>query len=215
MSLLDIFSLDLPLILALVQDRVLHLRLVSKEIMMVLESISSLMIKIRINIAGMENLSADFLQRWNGRIQLECKLPCTPECKWFNTVRDALLSSRLRPLSLLSLSISGNNLHSLVESLVVIGTAIQQLEIAYVGNGEELLAAAAPIASLGHALTMNISVQDSDPEARQTVLWLQRLALSSIRINSISFRSAPSSLNFCPLSSPFLAGSWIEICRSG
>ncbi len=140
----------------------------------------------------MENLLADFLLRWSGRVQLECKHPCTPDSIWFNTVKDALLSARLRPLSLLSLSIRGNDLHSLVETLVVIGDAIQQLEIAYVGNGEGLLAASAPIAviaSLGHALTMKISVESSDPEGRQMSLWLHRLVASSIRINSISFRS--------------------------
>ena len=205
MSLADIFSLDLPLILALVQDRLLQLRLVSKTIMLALESHPSIEIKIRINVAGMENLSVDFLQRWNGRMQLECEHKCTPDSRWFNTVRDALLSARLRPLSLLSLSISGNDLHSLVETFIVMGTAIQQLEIAYLGNGEELLAASARIASLGHALTMKIFVEGRDPGGRQTSLWLQRLAASSIRINSISFRSVPplpTRHTSCPQSSP-------------
>ena len=99
----------------------------------------------------MKNLSADFLRRWNGRVQVGCKYHCTPDSKWFNTVKDALLSARLHPLSLLSLSIRGNDLYPLVETLVAMGTAIQQLEIAYIGNSGELLAtAAAPIASLGH-----------------------------------------------------------------
>ena len=173
----------------MVQNRVMHLRLVSKTIMMALQSNSSLNVKFRINAAGMENLSTDFLEKWRGRIQLECKLPCTSDSRWFNTVRYALLSARLRPLSLLSLSISGKDLHSLVETLVVMGTVIQQLEIAYLGNGEELLAAAAPIASLGHALTMKISVQGEDPGGRQMSLWVKRLIASSIRIISLSFRS--------------------------
>ncbi len=203
MSLVDIFSLELPPILAMVQDRVLRLRLVSKTIMMALESNSSLNVKFRINAAGMENLSTDFLERWNGRMQLECKCPCTSDSRWFNTVRDALLSARLRPLSLLSLSISGKDLHSLVETLVVMGTVIQQLEIAFLGNGEELLAAAAPIASLGHALTMKISVQGKDPGGRQMSLWVQRLIASSIRIISISFRSVLTHF-LSHLSLPFL-----------
>ena len=122
-------------------------------------------------------------------MQLECTHPCTRDSRWFNTVKDALLSARLRPLSLLSLSIRGNDLHSLVETLVVVGTAIQQLEIAYLGNSKdsELLAAVAPIASLGHALTMKISVDGSDRDGRQMSLWLQHLVASSIRVNSISF----------------------------
>jgi hypothetical protein len=211
MSLVDIFSLELPPILAMVQDRVLRLRLVSKTIMMALESNSSLNVKFRINAAGMENLSTDFLERWNGRMQLECKCPCTSDSRWFNTVRDALLSARLRPLSLLSLSISGKDLHSLVETLVVMGTVIQQLEIAYLGNGEELLAAAAPIASLGHALTMKISVQGKDPGGRQMSLWVQRLIASSIRIISISFRSVLTHF-LSHLSLPFLGGSWVDVC---
>jgi len=179
----------LPLIAALVEDRVLELRLVSKTIMMALEANSSMHINIQISVAGMENLSADFLRRWNGRLQLECRHPCAPDSGWFKTVRDALLSGRLRPLSLLSLSISGNNLHPFVETLVVIGTAIQQLEISYLGNCAEILAAAAPIASLGHALAMKISVEGSDPGGRQASLLLQRLVASSIIIRSLSFRS--------------------------
>ena len=144
---------------------VLQLRLVSKKILMALKSSSSMDIKIRNSV------------------------PRTRDSRWFNTVKDALLSARLRPLSLLSLSIRGNDLHSLVETLVVVGTAIQQLEITYLGNGKELLAAVAPIASLGNALTMKISVEGSDRDGRQMSLWLQHLVASSIRINSISFRS--------------------------
>jgi hypothetical protein len=190
MSVLDLFSLELPRLAPLVEDRVLELRLVSKTMMMVLESNSSLHINIRISAAGMENLTADFLLRWNGMLQLECRRPCTPDSGWFNTVKDALLSARLRPLSLLSLSISGHNLHPFVETLVVIGTAIQQLEISYLGNCKELLAAAAQIASLGHALTMKISIE-GDPRFRQASLWLPRLVASSIIICSLSFRSVP------------------------
>ncbi len=186
---MDIFSLDLPLILALAQDRVLQLRLVSKALMAALESNSSMHIKIRINAAGIENLSESFLRRWKGRLQLECKEPCTADSRWFNTVKDALLSARLRPLSLLGLSIRGNDLHPLVESLVVVGTTIQQLEIDYVGNCGKILAAAAPIASLGHALTMKISVEGSDRGGRQMSLWLPRLVASSVRIRSLSLRS--------------------------
>ena len=189
MSLVDIVALELPLILDLVQARVLQLRLVSKRIMVALELNSSMNIKFRISVAGMKHLSADFLRRWNGRVQLGCEHPCTPDSRWFNTVKDALLSTRLRPLSLLSLSIRGNHLNSLVETLVLMGTAIQQLEIAYRGVGEELLAAATPIASLGRTLTMKISVEDRDRGGRQASLWLQRLVASSIRIDSISFRS--------------------------
>jgi hypothetical protein len=48
---------------ALVEDCVLELWLVSTKIMMALESISSKNINFRINVAGMENLSADNLQR--------------------------------------------------------------------------------------------------------------------------------------------------------
>ena len=186
---MHIYSMELPRILNLVQDRVLLWRLVSKSMMMALETNSSMNIKIQISVAGVEHLSADFLRRWNGMVQLECKHPCTPESRWLSTVKNALLSARLRPLSLLNLSIRGNDLHPLVNTLVELRTAIQQLGIAYLGNGKELLSAAAPIASLGHALTMKISVEGSDPGGRQMSLWLQRLAASSIRINSISFRS--------------------------
>jgi hypothetical protein len=110
MSLVDLFSLELPLIAVLVENRVLELRLVSKTIMMALEANSSMHSNIRISVAGMENLTADFLLRWNGRLQLECRRPCAPDSGWFNTVRDALLFARLCPLSLLSLWINGNNL---------------------------------------------------------------------------------------------------------
>ncbi len=78
--------MELPLIAALVEDRVLELRLVSKTMMMALESNSSMHINVRISGAGMENLSADFLLRWNGSLQLECRNPCTPDSEWFKTV---------------------------------------------------------------------------------------------------------------------------------
>jgi hypothetical protein len=190
MSLADILSLELPYIFSLVQNSVLRFRLVSKKIMKVLESNSSMNITIRISVAGMENLSADFMRRWNGRVQVECEHPCTADSRWFNTIKDALLSAQLRPLSLLSLSIRGNDLNSLVKKLVVMGTVIQQLEVAYLGGGKELLAAdAAVIASLGHTLTMKISVEGRDPGVREMSLWLKRLVASSIRIESISFWS--------------------------
>ena len=187
----DIISLEFPLILALVQEHVLKLRLVSKKVMVALESNTSLNIKIRISVAGMDNLSAEFLRRWNGRVQLECKHPCIPDSRWFNTVKDALMSTRLRPLSLLSLSIHGKCLHRLVKTLVAMGNAIQQLKITYCGNGKNLLAAAAPIESLGRSLTMKISVECRDRGGRQMSLWLQRLVGAGIRINSMSFRSVP------------------------
>eukprot|EP00291_Cryptomonas_curvata_P026952 CAMPEP_0172175322 /NCGR_PEP_ID=MMETSP1050-20130122/14159_1 /TAXON_ID=233186 /ORGANISM="Cryptomonas curvata, Strain CCAP979/52" /LENGTH=176 /DNA_ID=CAMNT_0012847403 /DNA_START=8 /DNA_END=535 /DNA_ORIENTATION=- len=149
MPLADILSLDdLNLYLPLVQDRVLQLRLVSRDIMLALESKIFAEINIRINDAGVDCLTADFLQRWHGKMHLHCTRPWTPDSRWFKEVRDALLLDRLRPLSLLSLSVTGNNLHSLVETLIGLGTAIQQLEIAYHGNGAELLAAATPIAFL-------------------------------------------------------------------
>jgi hypothetical protein len=75
---------------------------------------------------------------------------------------------------------------SIGRPLVVIGTAIQQLEISYLGNCEEILAAATPIPSLGHALAMKISVEGSDPGGRQASLLLQRLVASSIIICSLS-----------------------------
>ena len=188
MSLADIIALELPLILAMLQDRVLQFRLVSKNIMLALEFNSSMKIKFRVSVAGTQHISADFLRRWSGRVQLECEHLCTPASRWFKTVKEALLSTRLRPLSLLSLSIRGNDLNPLVQTLVLI-TAIQQLKIAYLGDGQELLAAATPIASLGRTLTMKISVEDRDRGGRQASLWLQRLVASSIRTDSISFRS--------------------------
>ncbi len=177
----------LPLIL--VQDRILQLRLVSRQIMIALESNFYLSIKIRINAAGVENLTAGFLQRWNGRIHLECRHPWTPGSKWFTALRDAFWVSRRRPLGLLSLLVMGKDLHPLVETLVGIGTAIQQLEITYLGNGTELLAAAAAFANLSPALTMNIYLEGRDPGGSQMSLWWQHLVASSIRIKSISYRS--------------------------
>jgi hypothetical protein len=190
MLLSAILSLDLVnLALPRVADCVLKLRLVSREIMSALESNPWLIFNIRIKDTGVDNFDADFLQRWHGNICLHCKHPCNLGSRWFKEVSDALLSDRLRPLSLLSLSVEGGNLHPVVKTLAAIGPAIQQLEIAYSGNGAELLASAAPIASLGHALTMIISVQGSDPGGRQTSLWLHHLLESSIRISCISFRS--------------------------
>jgi hypothetical protein len=190
MPLADILSLGgLPLSLILVQDRVLQLRLVSKKIMTALQSDFFMDIKICINDVGVENLTADFLQRWRGKMHLKCTSPWTPDSRWFKDVRDALLAARLRPLSLLSLSVSGKNLYPLAETLVQLGTSIQQLEIACLGSGSDFLAAATPIASLGPALTMKISVEDNDPGGSQTSLWLKHLVASSIRIDSISFRS--------------------------
>ena len=78
-----------------------------------------------------------------------------------------MISCRPDCASLLSLSIRGNDMHSLVETLVVTGTSVQQLEMADLGNGKDLLAAASPSASLGHALTMKISVEGRDCDSHQ------------------------------------------------
>ncbi len=186
-SLVDIISMDgIPLASTMIQGHVFHLRLVSREVKIALEY-SLMRIKIRINDAGVENLTARFLQRWHGQMHLECTHPCTTDSRWF---KEAILSARLRPLNLLSLSVDGENLYSVVETLGETGTAIQQLEINYCGDGSYFLAASAFIASLGNALTMRISVEGLDPGGRQATVWLQCLVASSVRINSLCFRSA-------------------------
>jgi hypothetical protein len=189
MLLFDIISIDgLPLTLTMIQDRVLQLRLASRKIMIALESNLSMKIKIRVNDSGMENLKANFLQRWHGRMHLECTHPCTTNSRWFKEVRHAFLSARAR-LSLLSLSVNGVNLHPIVDTLLGMGTTIQQLEIAFRGYDTHLLAASASIASLGHALTMHMCIEGSYHGGQEASLCLQSLVASGIRINSISFRS--------------------------
>mmetsp|Transcript_60459 Transcript_60459/g.126533 ORF Transcript_60459/g.126533 Transcript_60459/m.126533 type:complete len:219 (-) Transcript_60459:217-873(-) len=189
MSLADILSLDgLNFELTpIVQDRVLKLRLVSRKVMMALESNIFLKIHIRINDSGAKGLKVDFLRKWHGSVYLRCTLPWEPSSTWFKHVKDDLLSDQLRPLSLLSLLVAGNNLHPLVETLAKIGPAIQQLEIAYKGNGTELRRAAARLASFGRALTMKVSVQGRDRGGGQTSSWLRHPLASSTRINSIAF----------------------------
>jgi hypothetical protein len=190
MPLDDILSLDaLHIILTLIQDRVLQLRLVSRKIKMALESNIFLKINIHINDAGVEGLKVGLLNKWRGNVCLHCTRPWKPGSRWFQVVSDALLLGRLRPLSLLSLSVQGHNLLPLVQTLVGIGPIIKQLEVAYRGNGAEILAAATTIASLRHILTMKISVERNDPDDSQPIFWLHRLLASSVRINSLSVRS--------------------------
>jgi len=195
MSLADILSLDgtLP---NMMQDRILLLRLVSREIMMALETNISLQINLRINDSGDKNLSAEFLKKWHGGVHLHCSCPWNPEGRWFKEVADALLLGQLRPLNLLSLSVEGRYLIPLVRTLSEIGPAIRQLEITYRGNRADLLAAAAPLAALGHTLTTNIYIEGKEPAGRMMTWWLRRLLASSINISSISFRSSSPSLQF-------------------
>jgi hypothetical protein len=188
MTLADILSMDGLLILTLVQDRVFTLRLVSRKIKMTLESNIFLKINIRINDTGVVGLKANFLQRWHGSVHLYCTRPWKPDSRWFNEISDALETDRLRPLSQLSLTVLGDKLHPLVATLVRFGSAIQRLELTYRGNGTELVAAAAPLASLGRALTMKICFQGRDHGGGQTCVWLQHLLASSISISSISLR---------------------------
>jgi len=193
MSLAKALSID-GLLPTMIQHQILKLRLVSREIMMVLESNTCLQINLRINDSGVKGLTAGFLKRWHGRVNLQCSCPWNPDSRWFKEVRDALLLGQLRPLNLLNLSVRGHDLIALGEMLSSLsekGPAILQLKITYRGNGEELLAAAAPLASLGQTLTMRISVLGTDPAGSTMSLWLQRLLTSSININSISLRSSP------------------------
>jgi hypothetical protein len=191
MSLADILSLDgtLP---NMMQDRILLLRLVSREIMIALETNISLQINLRIYDSGDKNLSAEFLKKWHGGVHLHCSCLWNPEGRWFKEVADALLLGQLRPLNLLSLSVEGRYLIPLVETLSEIGPAIQQLEITYRGNRADLLAAAAPLAALGHTLTTNIYIEGKDPAG----LMMTWLLASSINISSISFRSSSPFSNF-------------------
>jgi hypothetical protein len=190
MPLIDVLSLDgLDLAMPLVQDRVLLLRLVSRKFMLAMESNFSLKLNFRINAAGADSLTACFLQRFHGIVHLHCARPWVPSIKWFDEISEALVLGRLRPLRLLCMSVEGNNLRPLVEILVGLVPAVQQLEIAYRGNCAEILAAVAPIASLGHALTMDliISMQEFGSCSHQESLLLRHL--SSVRIYSASFRS--------------------------
>jgi hypothetical protein len=190
-SLASVLSLDgLHVSLTtVVQDRLLRLRLVSRKIKLALESNIFIKINIHINDAGFEGLKACFVERWHGRVHLHCTRPWDLDSQWFKEIRDALKMHRLRPLSLLHLSVQENNLHQLVEALSEMTPAIQQLEIEYLGNGTELRAAAAPLASFGPALTMQISIQGMDPGGDQTSSWLEHLLASSISICAISFRT--------------------------
>jgi hypothetical protein len=188
--LVDILSIDQNVNLSVViQDHVLKLRLVNKRIKNVLESNPFLIINIRINDAGVESLTADFLQRWRGKVNLSCTRLWNADSTWFNECRNALLSGRLRPLSLLSLSVAGNDLALLAELLVVIAPAIQQLIITYQGTGKSLIAAVAPLASIGRSLTMEISAEEKDSGGILASTWLQHLRASSIRLGSVSLRS--------------------------
>jgi hypothetical protein len=188
MPLADILSLDGPLLsMALVQDSLLELRLVSREVMVALESNTGLKICIYVNDTCVGSPMVEFLQKWRGSVHFHCACPWNCESRWFKEVRDALISDQLRPLSL-SLSVERNDLHSLGKALVGIRHAIRQVEITYSGYDTYLLAAAESIASLGHTLAMNISVQH-DRGAGRTFMWLQHLLASSITIKSISFRS--------------------------
>jgi hypothetical protein len=191
MSLAEALSLD-GLLATMIQDQILTLRLVSREIRMALESNACLHIDLRINDSGVESLTAGFLKKWHGRVHLQCSFPWNPDSIWFKEVRDALLLGQLRPLNLLKLAVHGRHLIHLCEMLSSLSekgpAAIRQLEITYSGNGEQLLAAAAQLALLGHTLTMSISVLGNDPAGRTMYLWLQHLLASRINIKSISLR---------------------------
>ncbi len=190
MSLADILSWEgiQQVLTPVIQERVMKLRLVNRKVMVALESNPVLIINVRISHAGVKGLSAEFLQRWKGSVHLHCKLLWEPGSRWLKEVRDALASDRLRPLSLLSLSVGEKHLHPLVNELVGIGPAIHQLEIAYRGHGAELHHAAEPLASLGCALTMKISAQGMDQGGAQTTSWLRHTLASSISIVSLSLR---------------------------
>jgi hypothetical protein len=169
------------------------LRIVSRPTLTALETNSSIPVNLRINNSGVDYLTAGFLRRWCGDVRLHCTRLWQPGSRWFREVRDALVTGQLKPLGLLSLSVDGYNILPLIEMLVEIGPAIRQLEITYHGNGTELLAVAAPLASLSRTLAMNISVQGND-SAGTISSWMRRLFESSIKINSLSFRSStPSS----------------------
>ena len=203
MPLDDILSLDaLQKTLTLIQDRALQLRLVSRKIKMTLESNIFLKINIHINDAGVEGLATGLLQKWRGNVCLHCTRPWNRDSRWFQEVSDALLLGRLRPLGLLSLSVQGHNLLPLIKSLVRIGPLINQLEIAYLGNGAEIVAAATDIASLRQTLAMKISVEKNYPEESQPILWFHLLQASSVRINSLSVRSISLPLATTPCYPP-------------
>jgi hypothetical protein len=183
----DILSLELLPIM--IQDRILMLRLVSRTTLTALESNASIPVNLRIKNSG---LTAGFLKRWCGDVRLHCTHRLHPGSRWFREIRDALVTGQLKPLGLLSLSIEGYDLLPLIEMLVEIGPAIRQLEITYRGNGTELLAVAAPLASLGRTLAMNISVQGKDSAGTMSS-WMHRLLDSNITINSLTLRSSTPS----------------------
>ena len=192
MSLADILSLD-GILPAMIENRILMLRPVSRNVMMALESNIYLHIKLRIKYSGVKGLTA-FLKRWHGSVHLHCFLPWNPDDSWFKEVSDALLLGQLRPLELLKISVEGCQLIPLTENLSKIGPAIRRLEITFIGNGAQLLAAAAALASLGNTLTMKLTVLGEDHAGRMMSLWLQRLLASNINIDSISLRLSPSTL---------------------
>ncbi len=161
-ALQDVFLTD-GLRPMLSRGRVLKMRAVSKTIWQTLQSDCGTSIVFSISPAGVHSLTAEFLQRWNGSMHLECVHPLTPESRWFQAVRNAFPSGRTPSLGLLSLSVSGEYLIPLAETLVGEGTggiAIQELEI---------------------------SVKN-DPLCSRMTSWLQCISVSNIKIKSIELR---------------------------
>jgi hypothetical protein len=185
-----ILSLELPP--TMIQDRILMLRLVSRATLTALESNASIPVNLHINDSGVDNLTAGFLKRWCGEVRLHCTRRWHPGSRWFREVKDSLVTGQLKLLGLLSLSIEGYDLLPLIEMLLEIGPAIRQLEITYLGNGTELLAVAAPLASLDRTLAMNISVRGENSAGTMSS-WMHRLLETNITINTLTLRSSTPS----------------------
>jgi hypothetical protein len=121
-----------------------------------------------------------------GSLNVYCKSETNAGSGWFESFRNAL--SKPQQLSLLSMSVKVPNLHPVVEALVEIRSSIRQLKITYNGNRHEIIAAAAPLALLGSALTMAIDFEEGDRGDGQASAWLQLLIASRVNLVSLSLR---------------------------
>ena len=106
--------------------------MVNKSMKNALESSKVFRVIIRINETNAETLTAEFLQRWRGNLDLNCTIPWRPATIWFEEFSDALLSGRMQQEKLrVNLSVEGkNDLRMLVETLRGM-PEIQQLAINY------------------------------------------------------------------------------------
>jgi hypothetical protein len=145
--------------LNVIEDYALTLRAVHPVLRTIIHENEHLNVHLFISPAGFYGLSAQFLQRWRGTLNIRCEYDCDAECPWFKVFRYVLQSNTRPKFGFLRVSAHGANFSPLMHSLAYPmphHRSVMEVCITFEGQKEDIMDAQTALICLGGQVTVSI-----------------------------------------------------------